>query len=82
MGGDYKMNDSLLEISETEKKTSDILVELSQIRRNKKITQKELSNRTGIPQNKISNYENLRVFPRLDTLIKILTALDVKLQFD
>lgn len=76
------MKDQILNVSDDEKQTVDLLLKLSKIRKDNHITQKELSSRTGIPQNKISNYENLRIFPRLDTVIKILSALNAKLKID
>lgn len=76
------MKDQILNVSDDEKQTVDLLLKLSKIRKDNHITQKELSSRTGIPQNKISSYENLRIFPRLDTVIKILSALNAKLKID
>jgi len=57
----------------------DLLLDLSKLRKKRNITQKQLSKKTGIPQSKISNYENFRSFPRINTLQKILLALDARL---
>jgi len=67
------------QLSFADQKSVELLLKLSEIRKDKKITQKELANLTGIPQNKISNYENFRIFPKLDTLLKLTSALDVKI---
>lgn len=66
-------------LSTSEEGAVKVLLKISDIRKEKNITQKQLSDLTGIPQNKISNYENLRIFPTLDTLVKLTSALDVEL---
>lgn len=66
-------------LSTSEEGAVKVLLKISDIRKEKNITQKHLSDLTGIPQNKISNYENLRIFPTLDTLVKLTSALDVEL---
>lgn len=66
-------------LSKSEQDAVKVLLKISDIRKEKNITQKQLSELTGITQNKISNYENFRIFPTLDTLVKLTSALDVKL---
>ena len=44
------------------------------------ISQRSLAERCGIPQSSIARIETLKTTPKLDTLIKLLQALDLKLQ--
>ena len=39
-----------------------------------------LAKRCGIPQSSIARIETLKAVPRLDTLVKVLQALDLTLQ--
>lgn len=43
------------------------------------ISQRSLAERCGIPQSSIARIETLKTTPKLDTLIKLLQALDLKL---
>ena len=52
--------------------------EIRRVRKEKKITQKELSEITGIPQASISNIEAGKMNPSLRTIERILQALKVK----
>ncbi len=51
---------------------------IRETRKRKGITQAHLSQMTGIPQKTISRIENRKDFARLDTLYKLLSAMDVK----
>ena len=54
---------------------------LQKVRKDKKITQKELAKRTNIPLNTIIKYEtNVRQLNKIDTLIKISKELNCKIQ--
>jgi len=44
------------------------------------ISQRSLAERCGLPQSSIARIETLKTTPKLDTLIKLLQALDLKLQ--
>lgn len=49
-------------------------------RRIKNLTQKELSERTGVSATMISLIENHKIVPRLDTAIKLTTALEITIE--
>ena len=55
----------------------DILIEK---RKKKGMTQKELANQTDLTQSVIARMESKKVVPQLDTLLKIVTALDCKIE--
>lgn len=44
------------------------------------LTQQELADKIGIKQSAIARMENLKAMPRLDTMIKIIKGLDLKLK--
>nr|WP_276537500.1 helix-turn-helix transcriptional regulator [Bacillus infantis] len=48
----------------------------------KNITQKELADMSGIKQPAISRMMTMDAIPRLDTLMKILFALEIELKVD
>ena len=52
------------------------------IRRRKElgITQRALAKQCGIPQSSVARIETLRAIPKLDTLIKLMQGLNLKLQ--
>lgn len=52
---------------------------LKEVRKSKNITQVELEEKTGIPQQMISRYENGNNIPQLDTAAMIADALGVSL---
>lgn len=49
-------------------------------RKKKKLRQIDLTEITGIKQSEISKIENAQVYPNLLTIIKICSALDLKVQ--
>lgn len=55
----------------------DIAIKLVEARKNKKLTQKELAELTGISELKIVKFENVQSRVKLDDLEKISKALDV-----
>lgn len=50
---------------------------LAKARKRKKLTQETLAEQTNLANNYISNIENSRSIPSLETLMKLCTALDV-----
>lgn len=54
----------------------------SMIRRRQElgISQRALAKRCGIPQSSVVRIETLQTTPKLDTLVKLMQALDLKLQ--
>ena len=54
----------------------------SMIRRRQElgISQRALAKRCGIPQSSVVRTETLQTTPKLDTLVKLMQALDLKLQ--
>lgn len=51
---------------------------LKTARANKKLSQRALARRTGMPQAQISKIENAGVDPRVSTLIELARALDLE----
>lgn len=58
----------------------DIIYELVRARKQKKITQIQLSKESGIPQTTISRMESLASIPTLQVLIKIANVLGLSLK--
>lgn len=50
---------------------------LAGIRKQKKLTQEKLAEKTGLANNYISNIENNRSIPSIETLVKLCDALDI-----
>lgn len=50
---------------------------LAELRKQKKLTQEKLAEKTGLANNYISNIENNRSIPSLETLVKLCDALGV-----
>lgn len=50
---------------------------ISNLRRQKKLTQEELAEKTDLSTNYISHIENSRSIPSLETLMKLCAAMDV-----
>ena len=59
-----------------------LIMEITKIRLNNKITQKELANLTGISQPNITRFEKNTHSASLSTTIKILAALGYKLTIE
>lgn len=58
----------------------EIVGKLMAARDRKKISQRELSRLSGIPQKTISRIENGKDVPKLPTLIKLANSLDLQLE--
>lgn len=93
MRGELKMNkfDVLenLELSSEEKKyfdeqkeISNIIIKLVKRRMELKMTQRELATKSGIKQPMIARIESFDTVPRIDTLVKILKALKLEINFE
>jgi ribosome-binding protein aMBF1 (putative translation factor) len=81
---DYKNH--VKSISEEEKKNMEEIEEVSAIvssiierRQELGMSQRTLAERCGIPQSSVARIETLKTTPKLDTLIKLMQALDLKL---
>lgn len=60
----------------------ELIMEIVRLRLNKNLTQKELSNLTGIPQPNIARFEKNTHSASLTTVIKILNSLGYKLKIE
>lgn len=82
---DYKNH--VKSISEEERRNMEKIEEVSNIvssiirrRQELGISQRTLAERCGIPQSSIARIETLKTTPKLDTLVKLMRALNLKLQ--
>ena len=82
---DYKNH--VKAISEEERRNMEEIEEVSNIvssiirrRQELGISQRTLAERCGIPPSSIARIETLKTTPKLDTLVKLMQALDLKLQ--
>ena len=57
-----------------------LMIELRRLRKSRGLTQKQLSELTGISQPLISKIESGDTSPQVDTLIKILSAMEMKIE--
>ena len=62
------------------KEVSDIVSSIIRRRRELGISQRALAEQCGIPQSSVARIETLKTTPKLDTLIKLMRALDLRLQ--
>lgn len=58
----------------------DLMIALSNARKEKGLTQKKLSEITGVKQSAISRFENGKTPSQLDTLLKLFAAMNMRLQ--
>ena len=72
----YRSVESKNEIEIAEKIAS-IISKLIVARNNMNITQEELAKKCGLKQSAIARMENLNVFPRIDTIIRVANCLNV-----
>lgn len=82
---DYKNH--VKAVSEEERRNMEEIEEVSDIvssiirrRQELGISQRTLAERCGIPQFSVARIETLKTTPKLDTLVKLLQALNLKLQ--
>lgn len=59
---------------------SDIVSSIIRRRRELGISQRALAEQCGVPQSSVARIETLKTTPKLDTLIKLMRALDLRLQ--
>lgn len=55
------------------------LCDITSLRAQRRLTQKELEMKSGVKQPMIARIENGEVIPRVDTLLRLLSALDLTL---
>lgn len=65
---------------ETAEETARIVNELAEERSRKGISQRQLAEMSGLKQSAIARMESLQSTPRLDTLVRVANALEVKLE--
>lgn len=58
----------------------DIIAEISMNREDRKISQRKLSELSGVPQKTISRVESGKDIPKFKTLMKLLNALDLNME--
>ena len=82
---DYKNH--VKAVSEEERRNMEEIEEVSDIvssiirrRQELGISQRTLAERCGIPQSSVARIKTLKTTPKLDTLVKLLQALNLKLQ--
>ena len=63
------------------KKIANIISRLIVERNNQNLTQSELAERCGLKQSAIARMENLQVMPRIDTIVRVATCLNIDLVF-
>lgn len=80
---DYK--NYLKQLNEEERHNIEEIEEMSNIissiinrRQELGVTQRELAKRCGIPQSSVARIETLKTTPKLDTLLKIMQALNLR----
>ena len=61
------------------KKIANIISKLIVERNNQNLTQSELAEKCGLKQSAIARMENLQVMPRIDTLVRVATFLNVEI---
>lgn len=80
-----EVNNNIRSLTEEENRELDIMVELVAkiiTRRNELgITQRDLAEMSGVKQSAIARLEKLNATPRLDTLLKLLSPLNLKIHF-
>lgn len=57
-----------------------LMCQLAELREKEKISQRELSNQTGIAQSVISKMESGKTIPRVDTFVNALSAMGYHLE--
>ncbi len=79
----YTMGQEKILIESVQKEVKlDIIQQYKDCRKNQRITQTELSERTGISQPNITRFESGKYNPSLEMMVKIASALGMKLQIE
>ena len=68
------------EVFQTAEDTARIINELSEERIRQGLSQRQLAERCGLKQSAIARMESVQSVPRLDTLIRVANALNLKLE--
>lgn len=66
-------------VFETAEAISKVIVSLIEARVDRGLTQRQLAQKCGLKQAAIARMESLKTIPRLDTVIKVASALDLSL---
>lgn len=66
-------------LDENDRKELELIKHLVQQRKDIKVSQRDLSEMTGLKQSTIARIERDIVMPKLDTFIKIVNALDLEI---
>lgn len=82
---DYKKHVKAVSVEERRnmeeiEEVSDIVSSIIRRRQELGISQRALAKQCGIPQSSVARIETLETTPRLDTLVKLMQALHLKLQ--
>lgn len=82
MNSIYQKDGTPIDIEKLQQSTRQQIVDaLVECRVKKKISQKELSELTGIQRSNIARFESGRYNPSLELLVRIAAALDMKLEW-
>ena len=69
-------------LSQEEKKIIELINQIIEVRKEKKITQQQLADKCNIPRSTIAREEACITTPSLPILFKILSALDLKIKIE
>lgn len=78
--GDINLTAEEEEYFELQEQVSHLLIEIIGRRIDLKMSQRDLAQKCGIKQPMIARIERMDAIPRIDTLIKICNALDLKIE--
>ena len=76
---DIELTDEERKYFEEQDRISDLIIKLIDKRVKLNLTQRDLAEKTGIKQPMIARIENFSCDPRISTLVKLATALDLKI---
>ena len=69
-------------LSQEEKKIIELINQIIEVRKEKKITQQQLADKCNIPRSTVARAEACITTPSLPILFKILSALDLKIKIE
>ena len=79
-GDAHQVNEAASKVFQAEVSAQEALgSDLAQARHGRNITQKDLSELSGVPQSEISRIESGRANPTIETVARLVTALDKRL---
>ncbi|OJF91686.1 helix-turn-helix domain-containing protein [Alkalibacterium sp. 20] len=76
-----ELKQEITSLSEEEKEMIELTALLASYRKEKKMTQEELAEKTNLTQAQIARIENFSQSPSLRTLSKVASGLDLKITF-